>query len=91
MFCYNNMGRTYVPSLIGMDYNYTKEFQVYRQLLHQTIKRARSRDFDRVDFGFSASFEKRKLGATIKQRFAYVQVEDNFSMERMGMMRNEVW
>ena len=90
MFCYNNMGRTYVPSLIGMDYNYTKEFQVYRQLLHQTIKRARSRDFDRVDFGFSASFEKRKLGATIKQRFAYVQVEDNFSMERMGMMRNEV-
>ncbi len=89
MFCYKNVSGTYVPSLIGMDYKYAIEFQVYRQLLYQTIKRARVLRFDRVDFGLSASFEKRKLGATVVQKFAFVQVEDNYKMESLGMMRNE--
>ena len=89
MFCYKNSGITYVPSLIGMDYSYATDFQVYRQLLYQTIKRAKELGFQRIDFGLSASFEKRKLGATIIKKFAYIQVEDNFKMERLGMMRNE--
>ena len=89
MFCYKNLGITYVPSLVGMDYTFAVEFQVYRQLLYQTIKRARKLGFSRIDFGLSASFEKRKLGATVKQKYAYVQVEDNFKMENLGMMRNE--
>lgn len=89
MFCYKNSGITYVPSLIGMDYTYATDFQVYRQLLYQTIKRAKELGFIRIDFGLSASFEKRKLGATIIKKFAYIQVEDNFKMESLGMMRNE--
>lgn len=41
MFCYKNQEYTYVPSLIGMDYTIAIEFQLYRQLLYQTIKRAK--------------------------------------------------
>jgi hypothetical protein len=89
MFCYKNMEHTYVPSFIGMDYNFTGEYQVYRQMLYQTIKRAKSLDFKKIDFGMTASFEKKKVGASLIQKVAYVQAKDNFSMELMGTMQNK--
>lgn len=89
MFCYKNMGHTYVPSFIGMDYNYTGEYQIYRQMLYQTIKRAKNLDFKKIDFGMTASFEKKKVGASLIQKVAYVQAKDNFSMELMGTMQNK--
>lgn len=89
MFCYKNMEHTYVPSLIGMDYAYAKKFQIYRQLLYQTIKRTKELNFNKIDFGFSATFEKKKLGAVIIPKVAYVQAKDNFSMELMGTLQNE--
>ncbi|WP_188050018.1 aminotransferase class I/II-fold pyridoxal phosphate-dependent enzyme [Flavobacterium sp. GP15] len=89
LFCYKNSNYTYSPSLIGMDYKYVREFQIYRQLLYQGIKRARELNFKKVDFGFSATFEKRKLGATIVPKVAYIQARYNFSMELMGMLQNE--
>ena len=89
MFCYKNMEHTYVPALIGMNYTYALKFQIYRQLLYQTIKRARELNFKKIDFGFSATFEKKKLGATIIPKVAYIQARDNFSMELMGTLQNE--
>ena len=89
MFCYKNLGYTYTPCLIGMDYTIAKEFQLYRQLLFQTIKRANDLCFKRIDFGITASFEKRKLGATIIQKIGYIQTKDNFSMELMNTLQNQ--
>lgn len=89
MFCYKNQRGVYVPSLVGMDYAYAREFQVYRQLLYQTIKRARTLDMKRIDLGFSASFEKRKFGAKIISKQAYIQSNDNYLLEQLDMMRNE--
>lgn len=89
MFCYKNLRGIYIPSLVGMDYNYAQEFQVYRQLLYQTIKRARSLNMKRIDLGFSASFEKRKLGARIISKQAFIQSNDNYLLEQLAMMRNE--
>ena len=87
MFCYKNYSGTYVPSLIGMDYRYFEEFKIYRQLLYQTILRARRLNMRQVDFGMSATFEKRKLGATILPKQAFVQTDDNFFLEQLEMMR----
>jgi 7-keto-8-aminopelargonate synthetase-like enzyme/predicted N-acyltransferase len=89
LFCYKNTNHTYAPSLIGMDYSYAKEFQLYRQLLFQAIKRARELKLKKIDFGVSATFEKRKLGATVIPKVAYIQTRDNFSMELMGTLQNE--
>ncbi|MBW4359346.1 aminotransferase class I/II-fold pyridoxal phosphate-dependent enzyme [Flavobacterium taihuense] len=89
MFCYKNNNHTYVPELIGMDYKWAKEYELYRQLLFQTIKRANALQFQKIDFGMSASFEKRKLGAQIIPKVAYIQARDNFSMELMGTLQNE--
>ncbi|QKJ64217.1 bifunctional aminotransferase class I/II-fold pyridoxal phosphate-dependent enzyme/GNAT family N-acetyltransferase [Flavobacterium sp. M31R6] len=89
MFCYKNSNHTYVPELIGMDYKWAKEYQLYRQLLFQTIKRANALEFQKIDFGVSASFEKRKLGARVIPKIAYVQARDNYAMELMNTLQND--
>ena len=88
MFCTNSDG-TYIPSLVGMDYDYNQKFNTYRQLLYQTIKRANKLGYSKVDFGLSASFEKRKLGATLIPKVAYVQADDNFNLEALDWLRKE--
>jgi hypothetical protein len=39
--------------------------------------------------GITATFEKRKLGARVILKVAYLQARDNFSMELMGTLQNE--
>ena len=87
MFCYKNERGSYVPNLIGMDYNHLNEFAIYRQLLYQSLVRAQELGFNQVDFGFSASFEKKKLGAQIIPKLAFLQTDDNFILEDLEMMR----
>ncbi|OHT43654.1 bifunctional aminotransferase class I/II-fold pyridoxal phosphate-dependent enzyme/GNAT family N-acetyltransferase [Flavobacterium tructae] len=89
MFCYKNSGNVYVPELIGMDYISGDGFNLYRQLLYQTIKRAKELEIRRIDLGISASFEKKKLGASIIPKVAYVQARDNYAMELMQTLQNE--
>lgn len=89
MFCYKNSNNAYVPELIGMDYEAGKGLNLYRQLLYQTIKRAGKLQIPRIDFGISATFEKKKLGASILPKIAYVQARDNYAMELMQTLQNE--
>lgn len=89
MFCYKNQNHTYVPELIGMDYKWAKDYNLYRQLLFQTIKRANELNVPQIDFGVSASFEKRKVGAKIIPKVAYVQARDNYTMEVMNTIQND--
>ncbi|MDQ6532005.1 aminotransferase class I/II-fold pyridoxal phosphate-dependent enzyme [Flavobacterium sp. LHD-85] len=89
MFCYKNSSNVYVPELIGMDYISGEGFNLYRQLLYQTIKRARELKIGRIDFGISATFEKKKLGASVIPKTAYVQARDNYAMELMLTLQNE--
>ncbi|WP_299546965.1 aminotransferase class I/II-fold pyridoxal phosphate-dependent enzyme [Seonamhaeicola sp.] len=86
MLCYNNCNYSYVPAFIGMDYMYLKEFHTYRQLLYQTIKRAINMKYKHVDLGMTASFEKRKLGAVVEEKCAYIQTSDNYTLELIGVM-----
>lgn len=87
MFCYKNKGITYVPAFIGMDYDYVQEHQVYRQMLYQTILRAKALGCQKINFGYSSSFEKRKVGAVISPKVAYLQVKDNYSLEKIGIIQ----
>lgn len=89
MFCYKNAAGSYVPILVGMDYEAGDGFGLYRQLLFQTAKRARDLGMKRIDFGISATFEKRKLGAAVLPKVAYLQSRDNYAMELMQTLQNE--
>lgn len=86
MLCYKNGNHTYIPAFVGMDYNYLKTYYIYRQLLYQTIKRSIALKCKRVDLGMTAGFEKRKLGASVEERFAYIQTSDNYTLELIGLM-----
>ncbi|MCC4211288.1 bifunctional aminotransferase class I/II-fold pyridoxal phosphate-dependent enzyme/GNAT family N-acetyltransferase [Leeuwenhoekiella parthenopeia] len=86
MFCYKS-GKTYVPNLIGLDYEYVNEYGVYRQLLYHTILRAKELGMKRIDFGMTAGFEKRKLGAEVIENVSYVQVRDNYKLESLGVLQ----
>ncbi|MFI5140384.1 MAG: hypothetical protein ACHQIM_21370, partial [Sphingobacteriales bacterium] len=47
----------------------------------QGLKRARQLGYEKVFMGFSADFEKKKLGAIQIPRASYVQAKDNFNFE----------
>lgn len=89
MFCYTNLDRVYVPAFVGMDYTQLGEYATYRQLLYRTIERAISLGLPRIDLGMTAAFEKRKLGAEVHEKYAYVQTADNFSLELLGIMEGQ--
>lgn len=88
MLCYKNRHKTYIPAFVGMDYQYLNEFHIYRQLLYQTIKRAIEMNFRNIALGLTASFEKRKLGAKVHNKFAYIQTSDNYTLELMGILES---
>lgn len=89
MFCYKNSCKIYTPAVIGMDYKYSREFNIYRQLLFQTIVRAKKLGNTRIDFGLTAGFEKRKVGARVIDKCAYIQTRDNFSLEALDWLRKD--
>ncbi|MDR9458271.1 MAG: bifunctional aminotransferase class I/II-fold pyridoxal phosphate-dependent enzyme/GNAT family N-acetyltransferase [Salegentibacter sp.] len=82
MFNYRN-DTTYIPALVGLNYRYNQEFALYRQLLFATLKAAKTEGFEKVELGFSANFEKQKLGAEIKHKLAFIQMDDNYKMEAL--------
>jgi len=89
MFCYNNDGQVYVPAFVGMDYTVLKTYGTYRHLLYATIERAMLLGLPRIDFGMTAAFEKRKLGAQVHHKYAYLQTRDNFILEMLGVMEGQ--
>lgn len=89
MFCYTNQTAVYVPAFVGMDYDHLEAYATYRQLLYRTIERAIALKLPKIDFGMTASFEKRKLGATAHEKYGYIQTSDNFILELIGVMEGQ--
>jgi len=89
MFCYINQNAVYVPAFVGMDYGHLETYATYRQLLYRTIERAIVLKLPKIDFGMTASFEKRKLGAAVHEKYAYLQTNDNFILETIGVMEGQ--
>ncbi|MDF0709050.1 aminotransferase class I/II-fold pyridoxal phosphate-dependent enzyme [Flagellimonas okinawensis] len=89
MFCYTNLDQVYVPAFVGMDYENLEDYATYRQLLYRTIERAIERGIPKIDFGMTATFEKRKLGALVHKKYAYLQTGDNYILELLGVMEGQ--
>ncbi|MEP2058198.1 MAG: hypothetical protein ABJJ05_10355, partial [Maribacter litoralis] len=71
------------------DYDYLKKFGTYRLLLLKTIERAIELRFPKIEMGMTASFEKKKLGAKIMEKYAYLQTADNYTLELLGIMEGQ--
>jgi hypothetical protein len=89
MLCYKNVRKIYTSAVVGMDYQFSRDYNIYRQLLYRTIMRAKTLGFKRIDFGLTAGFEKRKVGAQVIEKCCYIQTRDNFAMEALEFLRND--
>ncbi|MFW5760344.1 MAG: hypothetical protein ACOCXH_05135, partial [Cyclobacteriaceae bacterium] len=65
----------------GMDYDYLDSHKIYKQVLYQTVVSAQKAKSEKVYLGFSAVIEKRKLGASVFPKVAYIQSKDNYKLE----------
>jgi 7-keto-8-aminopelargonate synthetase-like enzyme len=87
VFCYKSLKRNYCPMIIGLNYTFNKDYFIYRQALYQMTKRGWLNNDKRIYIGMDASIEKQKLGACVIQKSVYLQAEDNFNMELIGLIK----
>lgn len=71
----------YIPTVIGIDYTHNGAFNIYRQTLYHAIQRAAALGKQTVKLGFTASMEKKKLGAIAVNCYAYVHSQDGYNMQ----------
>ncbi|MGC4102351.1 aminotransferase class I/II-fold pyridoxal phosphate-dependent enzyme [Ferruginibacter sp.] len=78
-------GDSYIPLIIGMDYEENAEFNIYRQALYQIMLRAKKLGKSKVLLGFSAGLEKQKFGAHAQKVYAYMHSYDSYNMEQLAV------
>jgi len=78
--------KAYNYMMVGIDYEFQEEYKPYRQAMYRSLFRAKELGKEIVYLGYSASFEKRKFGATEIESVAYMQAKDNYSMEVIESM-----
>lgn len=84
-FCFlNRTNNSFNPILVGMRMDHPERLKLYRQLLFQTIIHAKKKDFSKIYMGVSAVFEKKKLGAQVFYREAYIRMNDNYAADLLG-------
>jgi predicted N-acyltransferase len=82
-FNYRNEAGVYTFLLIGMDYRFLEKYNIYRQTIYRTLQRANTLGYKTLRLGISATIEKKKFGAEVQPKIAYVQIKDNFNMEQI--------
>jgi len=78
---YLNVDNHLTGVFCGMDYDYLNSHKIYKQVLYQTVVLAQKLKSAKVYLGFSAVIEKRKLGASVYPKVAFLQTQDNYKLE----------
>ena len=69
----------YHALLVGLDYKYVIEKGTYKQILYQSVKRAKQLNCSLIDLAFTAEMEKKKVGALPEETFGFVMAREHFS------------
>ena len=85
MFSYINNG-LYNALIVGLDYDYVYSHNTYKQILYQTMLRAKQLGCASLDLAFTAELEKKKIGAKPIQVSAYVQASEHYSHSVIAAM-----
>jgi hypothetical protein len=80
--------KAYNYMMVGIDYNFQEEYKPYRQAMFRALFRAKELGKQVVYLGYSASFEKRKVGAELIDSVGYMQAKDNYAMEVIESMNS---
>lgn len=85
VFCAQS-GNTYIPMIMGLDYRYNSVYKTYKQALYQLVMRGAELGCERINLGFSAGTEKKKVGAASTAVHAFMQVKDNYNLQVIANM-----
>jgi hypothetical protein len=89
-FCYKSSKNNYSIMAVGLDYDYVVSHGAYRQSLYQSVVRANALQCHLLYLGMDASIEKRKFGVNVIPKCVFVQAADNFNMELIGAVYNQI-
>lgn len=78
----------YSPLIMGLNYDYVKTMNLYKQAIFQLVKRGNSLNKEKVFLGYSADYEKQKYGAMTIPMYAFIKLDDTFNMELIDSMSN---
>jgi len=78
----------YIPFIIGLNYNFSRDYRIYQQSMYQVIKRGNDLDKNTIYLGLSADFEKYKYGAVQIKKSAFIKVDDTYSLEIINSYSN---
>jgi hypothetical protein len=78
--CYN-------AQVVGLDYLYVKSHGSYKQILYQTVKRAKKIGCIKVDLAFTAEMEKKKVGAIPQKNHAFFMALEHESFAEMQRLK----
>ncbi len=78
---------SYVTMIIGIDYSLNEIYNIYKTMLYKIVLHARKNKFKKLFFGFSADFEKKKLGAKQVPKYAFITSKDQFTFELLENIR----
>lgn len=70
---------TYNAMLVGLDYKYVTAHNTYKQILFQSLERAKALDCKSLDLAYTAELTKKKLGAKLQKVRAFVQSTEHFN------------
>ena len=81
---------SYVTMIIGIDYSLNELYNTYKTMLYHVVLHARATNFNKLYFGFSADFEKKKLGAEQISKYAFISSKDQFSFEIIENIHSKI-
>ena len=77
----------YYAQLVGLDYEYVTEKGVYKQLLYQSVKRAKELSCNKLDLAYTAEMEKKKVGAKVEKVYGFIMALEHDSYMEMQMLK----
>ncbi|MCP4439424.1 MAG: aminotransferase class I/II-fold pyridoxal phosphate-dependent enzyme [Aureispira sp.] len=77
---------SYNAMIVGLDYQYLKEHNTYKQIMFQTLLRAKELGESTLDLAYTAELVKKKLGAKIQEVRAYVQAAEHYNYQILDAM-----
>jgi len=85
-FSYKSSKNNYSMLAVGLDYDYVLSHGCYRQALYQSVVRANQLKCKKLYLGMDASIEKKRFGLKAIAKSVYIQANDNFNMELIGIL-----
>tara|TARA_B100001287_G_scaffold276696_1_gene288779 strand:- start:4637 stop:7030 length:2394 start_codon:yes stop_codon:yes gene_type:complete len=77
----------YNAQLVGLDYKYSRDYGCYKQILYQTVKRAKNLGCEKIDLAYTADMEKKKVGAKPKDNFGFAMALEHDSYAEMQRLK----